>query len=431
MSSTTPWTGHEVDVAVVGAGSAGIAAARRLLALRPTLSVLVLEAGRRLGGRAHTVTPWPDVPVDLGCGWLHGARTNAWTQVAEEESYAIDRTPAPWNGGGRDLDGPAEEEAESDAAADRFFDRAGRLPDDGPDMPLAAFLEPGNRWNARIGAVATYINGVELEHASARDYGRYDPGPAPDWRVRDGYGHLIATVGGSVPVVADTAVSRVDHDGAEGVRLHTARGPLLARAAIVTVSTNVLAAEAIRFHPRLPDKLQAAADLPLGHVEKMFVSVTTPDDLPVEGHCLGSTARVATGAYQLRPFGHPVIESFFGGALARDLGREGRDATFAFAVEELTGRFGSHFAARLAPGPMSAWGETDLFGGAYSYARPGRSDQRAVLAAPVGNRLFFAGEACSRHRYSTAHGAFETGVAAADALLRHARFPRVTVSRAG
>lgn len=417
MPPSSPWTGHEVDVAVVGAGSAGIAAARRLLALRPTLSVVVLEAGERLGGRAHTVTPWPDVPVDLGCGWLHGARANAWMRLAREVGHAVDRTPAPWNGGGRDLDGSADG---SDEAAARFFDRAGRLSDDGPDRPLDAFLEPGNRWNATIGAVATYINGVELDRASARDYGRYDPGPAPDWRVRDGYGRLVATVGGTVPCVAGAAVSLVDHDGADRLRLRTARGTLQARAAVVTVSTSVLAAEAIRFHPPLPDKLQAAADLPLGHVEKLFVAVATPEDLPVDGHCLGSTARVATGAYQLRPLGRPVIECFFGGSLARDLGREGPAAAFAFAVEELAGRFGADFAARLAPGPMSAWGGTPAFGGAYSYARPGRSDQRAALAAPVGNRLVFAGEACSRHRYSTAHGAYETGVAAADALLGQA-----------
>ncbi|MCJ9691710.1 FAD-dependent oxidoreductase, partial [Rhizobium sp. PRIMUS64] len=69
--------GAEEDVVIIGAGAAGIAAARRLQAIRPDLSILLLEASDRLGGRAWTVgLPDADVALDLGCGWLHGARTN-------------------------------------------------------------------------------------------------------------------------------------------------------------------------------------------------------------------------------------------------------------------------------------------------------------------------------------------------------------------
>ncbi len=422
------WTGHEVDVAIVGAGAAGLAAARHVMDTRPDLSVLVLEAGPRLGGRAHSVTPRPDLPLDLGCGWLHGARTNAWTRIARDLGFAVDETPAPWDRGGRDLGLSGADREDSDAATGRFFARADDYGEREPDLPFDVLLEPGNRWNALIGAIATYINGAELDRASVHDYARYDPGPSPDWRVRDGYGHLVARFGAEVAVVTGVAVTRVEHGGAGPVRLHTDRGTLSARAVVITASTTVLASEMIRFDPPLPDKVEAAAGLPLGHVEKLFVTVADPLDLPVDGHCLGSPSRVATGAYQLRPFGRPVIECYFGGELARDLGRDGPEAAFAFAAEELAAYFGSAFPARLAPGPMSAWGRTRAFGGAYSYARPGCSDRRAVLAAPVGDRLFFAGEACSRARYSTAHGAYETGVAAADALLAQQAFRAVRPS---
>ncbi len=88
-----------------------------------------------------------------------------------------------------------------------------------------------------------------------------------------------------------------------------------------------------------------------------------------------------------------------------------------FAVSEITGKLGGSFANRVAPLAVTRWAADPFARGSYSYAVPGHSDDRAVLAAPVENRLFFAGEACSRGDYSTAHGAWRTGVAAADRAI--------------
>ncbi len=408
------WTGHAVDVAVVGGGAAGIGAARRLMASRPDLRLVVLEAADRPGGRAHTVDP-AGVPVDLGCGWLHGARTNAWTGIAGELGYAVDRTPAPWDDGGRDLALSPKDDRGARRALGAFFARAEERAATDPDLALAALLRPGGRWNNLIDAVGTYINGVELGAASLRDYGRYDPGPGPDWRVRDGYGRLVAAYGAPVAIALGTAVRAIDHSRADGVRIDTARGALLTRAVIVTVSTDVLAAGAIRFEPPLPDKLAAAADLPLGLADKLFLAVSAPCDLPRDGNLMGSPHRTGTGAYQTRPFGDPVIECYFAGALAHDLEKGGEAAAFAFAAEELASHFGTGIRERIAPAACSAWARDGLVRGSYSYAKPGRAHARETLSAPVDDRLFFAGEACSSHRFSTAHGAYETGVAAADA----------------
>jgi monoamine oxidase len=112
-----------------------------------------------------------------------------------------------------------------------------------------------------------------------------------------------------------------------------------------------------------------------------------------------------------------VIEAFFGGALARGLAEAGSEAMAAYAKDELAVVLGSAFPARLTTLASSLWSvDTHAMGG-YSYAKPGCADQRAVLAAPVDNRIFFAGEACSRNHYSTAHGAYETGCAAAEQAL--------------
>src|SRR4051794_38236518 len=101
----------EVDVAIIGAGAAGLSAARRLLDRRPGLQVLVLEAAARPGGRALTIdNPEIAAPLDLGCGWLHGAETNPWLSIAERLGFHIDRTPAPWDVQFRDLGFPPEQQ---------------------------------------------------------------------------------------------------------------------------------------------------------------------------------------------------------------------------------------------------------------------------------------------------------------------------------
>ncbi|KPH06393.1 FAD-dependent oxidoreductase (plasmid) [Rhizobium acidisoli] len=407
--------GVEQDVVIIGAGAAGIAAARRLQAIRPDISILLLEAGDRLGGRAWTVglPGAADIALDLGCGWLHGARTNAWTGIADEVGLTVDRTPAPWNGGRRLQRDDAEIHAAQEAIG-AYFERLESH--EGDDTDLAEMLEPGNAWNGQIRAIGTYITGAELECSSVVDYTRYDPGPGPDWRVREGYGTLISRYGKPVPARLGVEVTRIDYRPAGRIDIETNQGGLGARAVLVTVSTNVLAAEKIAFDPPLPEKIEAASRLPLGLADKLFLRLANGEALPADTHMLGSTSRGATGTYQLRPLGAAVVEAYFAGNLAHDLEREGRDSAFAFAADELAAEFGADIRKELSVAAISAWAAAPHIGGSYSYAEPGASDLRAVLAAPHDQRIFFAGEACSRARYSTAHGAYETGVAAADLI---------------
>jgi monoamine oxidase len=116
--------------------------------------------------------------------------------------------------------------------------------------------------------------------------------------------------------------------------------------------------------------------------------------------------------------GLPVVEGFFGGRAARELEREGLAGMAAFALDELAGLLGNGIRKQLRPLVSSAWGGTPWIGGGYSHALPGCADQRAVLASPVDDRIFFAGEACSTTDFSTAHGALDSGMAAAEALLQ-------------
>jgi monoamine oxidase len=137
------------------------------------------------------------------------------------------------------------------------------------------------------------------------------------------------------------------------------------------------------------------------------------------------TDRVGTGFYHFRPFGRPQIEAYFGGRLAAELEAESEGAFFEFALAELTGLLGSAFPRRLKPIHLHHWGAYPYARGSYSYALPGAADCRATFAAPVNDRLFFAGEACSARDFSTAHGAWMTGVAAAEAVIAVRRRPRL------
>ncbi len=413
------WRGGEVDVAVIGAGAAGVGAARRLQLVRPDLSIVLLEASDRVGGRARTVHPFgaDGVALDLGCGWLHGARSNPWTKITEEIGLTVDRTPAPWSDGGRQFErGDPDMKAAASAVAD-FFERVDAY-DGAGDTDLSAMLPEDEPWRERIYAVGAFMTGAELPKSSVIDLGRYDPGPGPDWRVREGYGTLVATYGLPVPTILGVEVNRIDHSGADHLVISTSKGELKAKAVVVSVSTNVLAAERITFWPALPEKIEAAARLPLGLANKLFIQTSEPGMFPEDTHVMGSRQDRRTGAYQLRPFGAPVIEAYFAGDLALDLERQGREAAFDFSVEQLKRVFGGDVGAKLSPLAASAWASEPFVGGSYSYAVPGASDLRGVLAAAHNDRLYFAGEACSRARYSTAHGAYESGVRAAEALAK-------------
>ena len=406
----------DVDVAIVGAGAAGLAAGRHFRALRPELRIRIFEAGRRLGGRAHTLEAGPErLPLDVGCGWLHGGRDNAWTVIATRMGFTLDRSPAPWDGAERNLGIEPEAKKAADRAIAAFFERAEAAPQTGPDQALSDLLEPGCRWNAFIGAVGTFVNGVELERASLRDYQRYDPGRGPDPRVREGYGRLISAYGEALPITLEAPVDRIDHGGADLV-LTTGQGTVRARAAIVAVPTNALADEDLRFEPPLEAKLDAASSLPLGLANKLFLAIPEGADLPAEHHLMGRSDSIRTASYHVRPFGRPVIECYFGGALARDLEQAGLPGSVDFAREELRPYFDADVVRRLEPLAASAWAAMPYIHGSYSYAVPGAADLRVQLAQTVDDRIFFAGEACSPNRFSTAHGAYETGLAAAEAV---------------
>ena len=403
----------EIDVAIIGAGAAGLGAAH---ALKDSgLSVIVLEARDRLGGRAWTVQAGPDVVFDVGCGWLHSADKNPFVAIASQLNFEVDRSLPPW---GERAFGDVFPQAERDRfvkALDAYYERIEAAAARGRDAAASLYLEPGNHWNPMIDAISTYVNGCELDQVSILDVDAYEDTEI-NWRVRRGYGALIAAYGASCPLALNCKVTRIDHSGPR-LSIETSQGALNAAKAIVTVSTNLIADEALRFSPALPEKLDAAAGLPLGIANKVTLALDEAEQFPKDGNLRGATMRTKMGTYHLRPFGQPCIEGYFGGSFAKELEDAGPGAFAAQSIDEIAALLGNDFRRRLKPLAESRWAHDPFARGSYSHALPGRAGDRAILAAPVDQRLFFAGEATSPHFFSTAHGALESGQRAAREVI--------------
>jgi monoamine oxidase len=263
----------EVDVAIIGAGAAGLGAAHALE--NSGLSIIVLEARDRVGGRAHTIMATPGILFDVGCGWLHSADKNSFVKIAERLNFEIDKTRPPWREQGSHIGFPPQERVEFIAALDAFYARTEFAEQDHHDTAASLYLEAGNRWNPMIDALSTYINGCELDQVSTHDSNAYEDTEI-NWRVRKGYGALIAAYGATCPVALNCKVTLIDHSG-KRVRLETSQGTLSAGKVIVTVPTNLIADEAIRFHPALAAKVDAARGLPLGLADKVMLALDQPD----------------------------------------------------------------------------------------------------------------------------------------------------------
>jgi monoamine oxidase len=400
------------DVVVIGAGAAGLAAASVLSAA--PVSFVVLEARDRLGGRAHTVNAgvWP---LDLGCGWLHSADVNPYSRLAPQLGFTLDKSPPPWTQQTFGVGMDADQQRAFGAALQALEERVEAANAEGGDRPVSSLLDPGCPWNPLLNAFSAYYNGDEFDRISAQDYGRFEDSEV-NWRTPQGLGALVVATGADAPVVFDTEVVRLDHGG-RMLSIETRRGVVRARAAVVTAPTPLIAEGRLAFSPDLPAVREAAAALPLGLADKVFLALDRADDLPADGHLFGDPHRADTGSYHLRPFGRPVIEAFFGGRHARALEAEGEGAAAAFAIEELAALLGSAFRRRLIPLAASSWGRDPFALGAYSHAEPGGVWAREALARPVDGRIAFAGEAVSPESFSTVHGAAFTGAAAARTVL--------------
>ena len=172
------------------------------------------------------------------------------------------------------------------------------------------------------------------------------------------------------------------------------------------------------FSPALPEKTEAARGLPLGLDDKLFLSLENAEEFEADTRIFGNTDGPTIAMYHMRPFGRPQIEAYFGGRHAWDLEAGGERPLSSILRGPISRACSAtRSGRRVKLLAFHCWGADPFARGAYSYALPGKIGCRAQLAAAVDDRLFFAGEACSKNDFSTAHGGYITGVAAAEQVI--------------
>ena len=427
----------DIDVAVIGAGLAGLGAATALRARGR--SCAILEAADRAGGRAWTTYPaalggaW----FDMGAVWLHDAAHNPLVPIAEAAGDRLLRSDAIRTERtyiGNRLTTAAEDRDYAGASA-RFEAAADMLLRDNADIPLSAVAAslPHDPWAPTIEAwEGPVICTVNAERFSARDW-RRNALSGTNLVPEGGIGAFVERrLPAGLDIRLHTAATRIAWGGPGGrVTVETSAGTIAARACIVTVSTGVLASGALRFAPALPDLVQdSIAALPMGLAIKVALRASGPDRLDLPTHC-SVDRQVARGGdtlmpFQCWPFGRDYVQGWVGGDIAWALGKAGEAAAADFARDQLRAIFGGRVDRVFAGGGtlVTRWDADPWVRGAYCYAVPGQSAARDRLAEPVGGgHLMFAGEACNVPYAGTVAGAWLSGQDAAAAIDR--TLPRV------
>lgn len=394
----------DLDLVIIGAGAAGIAAARA--AASAGLSYRLIEASHRIGGRAYTEDLAPGVPFDLGCHWLHMAERNPLVPEAVRLGFTLDRdfnfSTRAWVGG-RLTNG-----AESAAYAAYFDDTHRRFAAAG-DVDALSALDTDSPWFRPYAHVFTVIHAAEPDQVSTRDIADQSMAGG-DWPVKEGLGRLVARLGTDLPVSLNTVAEEIDWSGRDGVIVRTGKGEIAARAALITVSIGILQSGMIRFRPALPAATIAALDGFAPGVANRIALHFDRDVFKDAPH----NFTVVDGdpeplAVYIPPFGFNCIIGQTGGNFAAHLTRAGQRAAIDYTMERTAAVFGNGIRKHFTRAIVSAWDTDPWVLGAYASIRPGHAGARDALAEPVENRLFFAGEAVAMPMVATCGGAFMSG----------------------
>ncbi len=406
-------------ILVIGAGIAGLAAASELRA-SGFENVVVLEARDRIGGRIWTANLGGTVPVDLGASWIHGVRGNPIAEIARRSG--IETRPTDW-----------------DNAVLHFHDRAAQTSDtpdlDGfwtlaetrPRASLRSILDDYLETHALSAGQRRYLEhllNTTVEHEYGADLAdlsleSVDGGSeygGNDVLFPGGYGQIVEALSDGLEVRLRQAVTGIDHTGAQIVATTASGARFEADRVVVTLPLGVLKNGLVSFSPPLPPaKRQAIADLKMGVLNKtclLFEDVFWEPEVEAIGY-VGADKRQWAETLSLHPYtGQPILMMFNAAAYGTEIESLADREIVAEATRALANMYGA------VPQPTDAlvtrWASDPWTHGSYSYVPVGSSFERyAALAEPIGDRVFFAGEATDPDHPATVHGAFLSGVRAA------------------
>jgi monoamine oxidase len=408
----------QTDVVIIGAGAAGLSAAKELSS--QGVSFVVVEASHRIGGRAYSEEIAPDVWFDLGCAYLvagPNAKTrederNPLIDFANSQGAVIEQYlhESRYIYNGRPLE-PAEAQARKQFYND--CEKAIRsAAEGGDDCAISDLVNLESPYATPYMDMMAVTVPKDLDESSAADF-HFGVEEYINFNTQRGYGNLVAAWGSDVDVSLNTRVESVDWSGKE-VLVNTNKGPIRGRCVISTVSTGILAAQHIHFIPRLPDwKMDAIQELTMGAENKVGVHFTKDVFAPEASGYYQVWSDDAHGAYvDVNLVSTNVVTVFIGGRFSIWMEQQGQQAAREFAVDRIAEIFGNDIRQSAGRSIATAWVTDPWTLGSYASANPGQFHQRESLPLPIDNKLFFAGEATARAN-GTCHGAFWSGVRAA------------------
>jgi monoamine oxidase len=405
-----------IDVIIVGAGAAGIAAARRVAAAGRRY--VLVEASDHIGGRCVTDTKTFGVPFDRGAHWIYAPGLNPLTKLTPRRGIEV--YPAPPSqkiriGRRYAREGELEDFLSAEVRATRAINDAARK----ADVPCEQVV-PNDLADWR-GAIEFMLGpfgcGKELAQFSTLDFSKAAERSTATF-CRQGFGALLAALAEGVTVQLSTPVKSIDTR--RSLTVETAKGTLTARAVIVTVSTNIIAAGRIQFSPELPHRnIDAFGRLSLGSYDHVALELAgNPLGLDSDDLVFEKSSDTHTAAMLANVSGTRLCLVDVAGAFGRDLSAHGEAAMVDFASQWLAGLYGAEIKKAIGRSQVTRWNSEAWTLGAASAAVPGGQLARRILMEPVNDAIWFAGEAAHETLWGTVGGAWESGERAAEAVLR-------------
>ena len=407
-----------IDVVIVGAGAAGIAAARRIAAAGRKL--MLFEATDRVGGRCFTDTRTFGIPYDRGAHWIHMPDVNPLAKLVPKTGLDLYAAPPGQRlriGLRHAREGEMEDFLANLVRCNRAIYNAARGRTD--ISGAQALPKDLGDWRATMEFVlGPFGCGKDLDEVSAMDVARSAERNV-DAFCREGVGTLLAKLAAGLPIQFSTPVKGIDWGG-KWVEVQTVRGDLRTRAVIITASTGVLAAGKIRFDPELPKRhVEAIGKLGLGSYDHVAIEFAgNPLGLESDDLMFEKATSQRTAALLANLSGSKLCFVDVAGKLGAGLAEEGEAAMAAFALDWLASLYGSEVKQAVRRTHATRWNKEPWVLGAFSAAAPGGQWARKALSEPLRERLWFAGEAVHETLWGTVGGAWEAGERAAEAALK-------------
>lgn len=415
---------NSTSVVIVGAGIAGLAAARELAA--EEYQVTVLEARDRIGGRI-----WTDhslgVPLDCGASWIHGTKDNPMVDLAHQ--YGCQFRVTNWYAflafDQCNNTVPAQLLPSIEEQFATILVKAGNYARKTPkDMSLMqAIIEtqqdkvlPKEVLQWRLTGLSRYA-GMEADKLSARHWDLEQVLTGGDHYMLNGYKPIVDGLAQNINIKLNTVVKKISYD-AEKVIVQTNKNTFIADAVIITLPLSLLKNKTVIFEPDLPTwKQQAAQHLAMGLLNKIalkFPIIFWPTNYEGISYFFDQNDDVSLFMNYDNYFQRSILVGYLGGSIAAELEKMSNIALVNHVMEKLKSLFGSDI-----PEPdhtlITRWLQDPFSMGSYSYVPiNGTVKDYKMLAKPVAERLFFAGEATSEHYPASTHGAYLSGIRAAE-----------------